>query len=100
MATSLRIKLLLTALFSLLFVSLQGMAAAHEAQFGKSLHDHDGQVCTVHLLGDRDDDLLSPATSCEHAPLYMANATEPLSQTIIVRAATRTDHARAPPSSK
>ncbi len=99
MVTPLRIKLLLAALFSLLFVSLQGMAVAHEAQFADTPHDHDGKICTVHLLGDRDDDAIQPIASDTPTPVYSAPLLALTATSAITPPPVRVDQARAPPAS-
>ena len=53
----------LTALLAVLFVLLQGFSVAHATHYSDGEHDHDGVLCVLSVLQDRNDDFISPAPS-------------------------------------
>lgn len=79
--------------FAFLFVTLQGSALAHAAQYGDNTHEHNGVVCTVDAIA-AEQDVSLPVPVSFNIP---APALAQLYAQAYVSAAVTSPQGRAPP---
>ena len=91
----------LALVWSLFFVLLQSFSAAHALEYGDKQHFHNGEVCLIQAVADRDDE---PGVLPDHGPVPYpsdtATAKRTSATTVPLSSSIRPHQARAPPQTR